>query len=124
MFLLTKDKIIDIDRTPFGLQGVQQNVSPLEKVQNVTSNQDGFIEWLFNMGDVTIETGGDKSLVFERVKDPRQIQRDIADYLAQLKANEKATDIEQRHKELAEWISIYNEMLNLPYDRKTFKPEK
>ncbi len=124
MFLLTKDKIIDIDRTPFGLQGVQQNVSPLEKVQNVTSNQDGFIEWLFNMGDVTIETGGEKRLIFERVKDPRQIQRDIADYLAQLKANEKAADVEQRNKELAEWISIYNEMLNLPYDRKTFKPEK
>ena len=54
----------------------------------------------------------------------RQIQRDIADYMAQLKANEKANDISQRNKELAEWISIYNELLNLPYDRKTFKPEK
>ena len=124
MFLLTKNKIIDIDRTPFGLQGVRQNESPLDKVQNVTSDQKGFLAWLFNMGDVTIETGGDKHLIFEHVKDPRQIQRDIADYLSQLKADEKAANIEQRNKELAEWISIYNEMLNLPYDRKTFKQEK
>ena len=124
LFLLTRDKIIDIDRTPFGLQGVQQNVSPLDKLQNVTSQQEGFLEWLFDMGDVIIETGGEKRQVFARVKDPRQIQRDIADYMAQLKANEKANDISQRNKELAEWISIYNEMLNLPYDRKTFKPEK
>jgi membrane protein YdbS with pleckstrin-like domain len=120
MFVLTRSQIIDIDRTPFGWQGVKQNVSPLDKVQNVTSNQDGFIEWFFDMGDVIIETGGEKPIIFERVKNPRQIQRDVADNLAKLKAAEKAADVAKRNQELAEWISIYNEMLTLPYDRKKF----
>jgi membrane protein YdbS with pleckstrin-like domain len=121
IFVLTKDKLIDIDRTPFGWQGMQQNVSPLDKVQNVKSSQDSFVDWLFDMGDVIVETGSDKPLVFERVKDPRQVQRDIAGYLAQLKADERANEVQQKNKELAEWISIYHEMLRLPYENNGFK---
>ena len=121
VFVLTRSKIIDIDRKPFGWGGIQQKEAPLEAVQTVTSNQNGFLDWLFDMGDVTIKTGGaGPDLVFNRVADPRRVQRDIAQRLDDLRAAREEKELQKRSLEFLDWIAIYDEMSRLPYDRKKF----
>jgi len=93
----------------------------MEAVQTVTSDQKGFVDWLFDMGDVTIKTGGaGADMVFNRVANPRLIQRDIAQRLDELRVAKEEQELKKRSLEFLDWIAIYDEMNRLPYDRKQF----
>jgi len=121
VFVLMRSKIVDIDRKPFGWGGIQQREAPMEAVQTVTSDQKGFVDWLFDMGDVTIKTGGaGADMVFNRVANPRLIQRDIAQRLDELRVAKEEQELKKRSLEFLDWIAIYDEMNRLPYDRKQF----
>ena len=121
VFVLMRSKIVDVDRRPFGWAGIQQREAPMEAVQTVTSDQNGFLDWLFDMGDVTIKTGGaGADMVFNRVANPRLIQRDIAQRLDALRAVKEEQELKKRSLEFLDWIAIYDEMSRLPYDRKQF----
>ena len=82
IYLLKPDRVVDADRTPFGIAGSTQKTAGMGNIQNVTYSTRGFLDNVFNMGDVSIKTGGqDGELVFERVWNPRRVQRDIVDRL-------------------------------------------
>ena len=114
IYVVMEDRIVDIDRSPFGLRGIQQRSAPLSAVQNVTATTKGAIDLLFDMGDVTVRTGGaEGALVFERVFNPRGVQRDINARLEAYNASVRAKEAAQRSHELAEWIAIYDDLRGL-----------
>ncbi|MCS7059598.1 MAG: cyclic nucleotide-binding domain-containing protein [Anaerolineae bacterium] len=114
IYILTPDRIIDSKRSPFGLRGTQRRDAGLGAVQNVTAATRGVIDLLFDMGDVTVRTGGaEGALVFERVYNPRQVQREITVRLEAYAASQRAREAAQRNRELAEWIAIYDDLRGL-----------
>ncbi len=114
VYIVTPDRIIDSKRSPFGLQGTQRRQASMGAVQNVTSATRGVIDLLFDMGDVTVRTGGaEGALVFERVYNPHGVQRDITTRLEAYAASQRAREAEQRNRELAEWIAIYDDLRGL-----------
>jgi uncharacterized membrane protein YdbT with pleckstrin-like domain len=118
IYMVTSDRVVDIDRTPFGLLGTSRKEAKLAAVQNVTSNTRGFLDVAFNMGDVIIQTaGGEGQLTFERVHDPRRVQRDITDRIDAFDTATREKQAAQRRREMTEWLGIYDELTQL-HDRK------
>ncbi len=114
IYIVTPDRIIDSKRSPFGLRGTQRRQAGMGAVQNVTSATRGVVDLLFDMGDVTVRTGGaEGALVFERVYNPHGVQRDITTRLEAYAASQRAREAEQRNRELAEWIAIYDDLRGL-----------
>jgi hypothetical protein len=119
IYMVTSDRIVDIDRSPFGLQGSSRREAKLSAIQNVNSKTRGFIDVAFNMGDVIIQTaGGEGELTFERVYDPRTVQRDIADRIDASEASAREKAAAQRRQEMTEWLGIYDELTRLHERRK------
>ena len=118
IYILTSDRLVDIDRSPFGLKGTKRRDASLSAVQNVTSSTQGPIDLLFDMGNVVIKTagaGGD--LTFDNVHNPRSVQRDIMNRMEAFESSVREQQAATRRQELAEWLGIYDELTRL-HERK------
>ena len=114
IYIVTPDRIIDSKRSPFGLRGTQRRQAGMGAVQNVTSATRGVIDLLFDIGDVTVRTGGaDGELVFWRVYNPQGVQREITARLEAYTGRQREQDAAQRNREMAEWIAIYDDLRGL-----------
>lgn len=114
LYMLTTDRLIEYKRTPFGLLGTSQRTASLANVQNVTAVTKGFIDNLFNVGDVAIRTGGvDNELNFARVWNPRGVQRELVTRLEVYRAAQRDKEAARRRREFIEWIGIYDELTRI-----------
>ncbi len=114
MYILTSDRLIEYKRSPFGLAGETKRTANLENVQNVTATTRGFIDTMFNVGDVLVRTGGaDNELNFARVYAPRKVQGDIVKQLEEFQNAKQLREAKQRRQEFIEWIGIYDELTRL-----------
>lgn len=121
LYILSNDKLVDYKRTPFGLQGENKKTAGLDNVQNVTATTRGFIDMVFNIGDVSVKTGGaDNELNFARVWNPRNVQREIAKALEEFQNNKQVQEAKRRREEFIEWMGIYDELTRL-HDRNRIK---
>ncbi|MCS6772647.1 MAG: cyclic nucleotide-binding domain-containing protein [Thermoflexales bacterium] len=118
IYVITRDRVIDSKRSPFGVRGMTQRTASLESIQNVTATTRGLIDTLFNMGDVSIRTGGvENELLFARVWNPRQVQRDIYKRMADFAAAKQAEEAARRRRELVEGLGIYDELVRIHRNR-------
>ncbi len=114
IYILTSDRVVDIDRSPFGLGGSTKREARLTAIQNVNSDINGVWDNAFNMGTVIIQTAGSEgTLRFESVHDPRGIQRDILERMEALDARVREAQSLERRREFAEWVGIYDELKKL-----------
>ncbi len=114
LYILTPDRLIDYKRTPFGLRGESKRSAGLDNVQNVTATTRGFLDTLFNLGDVSVKTGGtENELNFARVYAPRRVQADIVKQLEEFQNNKRLREARMRRQEFIEWIGIYDELTRL-----------
>jgi membrane protein YdbS with pleckstrin-like domain len=78
VYILTPMRVIDVDRSPFGLLREKRHIAGLGVIQNVSATKKGLLDNLLNIGDVTVRTAGaEGNLTFTRVWDPLEIQREI-----------------------------------------------
>ncbi|MCL6510441.1 MAG: cyclic nucleotide-binding domain-containing protein [Anaerolineae bacterium] len=118
VYMLTPERVLEYKRTPFGLLGTSQRTASLANVQNVTATTKGFIDNLFNVGDVSIRTGGmDNELDFARVWNPRGVQREVVLRLEAYRAAQRDKEAARRRREFIEWIGIYDELTRIHGER-------
>jgi membrane protein YdbS with pleckstrin-like domain len=115
IYVLDKDRVIDIDRSPFGILGTKRREARYDSIQNVSASTRGPIDLIFNVGDVTVKTGGaDNALVFERVFDPLSVQRELQGKVDTYKAGQKERERAQQRIDLSEAIGIYHGLRMTP----------
>lgn len=118
VYIVTNERLIEYRRTPFGLLGTTQRTASLANVQNVTATTRGFIDNLFNIGDVAIRTAGtDNELTFARVWNPRNVQREVVNRVEQFQSNQREREAARRRREFIEWIGIYDELTRIHWER-------
>jgi uncharacterized membrane protein YdbT with pleckstrin-like domain len=111
IYILTPDRIIDIDRSPFGIGASSRREARLAAVQNVNLDMTGLWDNAFDIGDVIIQTAGaEGTLTFERVYDPHGVQRDIVNYMEAQDTRARDRQMAERRREFAEWVGIYDEL--------------
>jgi Bacterial PH domain len=101
-YILTRDKITDVDKRPFGPESSRS--AQLDRIQDVSFDV-SFIENFLGYGDVFIETGGGGGkFTFKHVPDPRNVTATINDYLTDYKKREK----ERAQKDMVALIKQYH----------------
>jgi len=110
IYTLTAERIIDIERLPFGIRETRRE-SNLDRIQDIDVSVPNILSRLFDMGDVYIKTGAAGSdLTFRSVANPHQVQRDIFHRLAEVRRKEQEIRRRQAMEEMTKWLSVYNEL--------------
>ena len=113
VYVLTDDKIIDIEMKPFGLD-YKRREGNLERVQSVDYKRLGLISVIFDYGTVTIRTAAaDEGYDFKMVPNPRHVQEIIFQKLDALRERQEARTVESRQRELIESLQVYDDIRDM-----------
>ena len=93
LFILTNERLIDITQVNIFKRMVAS--TPLNQIQDTTSNIDGVIATIFNYGNIEIQTAAGNASKFEidHVEDPANIARIILNYAQNGDINEESVVI-------------------------------
>ena len=110
IYVLTDEKIIDIEMKPLGLD-TKRREGGLERVQNVDAKQRGVLANIFDYGDVVISTAaGDEGYTFIMVAHPKKVQAIVFQKLDGLRRRQEETRTLQRQRELIEGLQVYHQI--------------
>jgi len=110
IYVLTDEKIIDIEMKPLGLD-TKRREGGLERVQNVDARQKGIIPNIFDYGDVVISTAaGDEGYTFIMVPHPKKVQSIVFQKLDVLRRRQEEVRTQQRQRELIEGLQVYHQI--------------
>lgn len=107
LYMVSGGKITDINRKPFGKSEVS-NLADMEYVTNIKSEKKGLFRYLFNFGDVIIETAGG-CLSFEMVSDPRGVQSRLLDLREAWKKSEEKKLRNRQFQDFLVYSEIYKQ---------------
>lgn len=113
LYVLTADRIIDIERLPLGFR-IDAREAPLINVQNVALRIPNVLAASLNFGDVIIETAGRQgTMTFRSVPNPQRVLREISAQAEAVRARAAAWEESQRREELLDWFVTYGELERL-----------
>ncbi|MGI5917792.1 MAG: cyclic nucleotide-binding domain-containing protein [Anaerolineae bacterium] len=108
-YILTEDRIIDIEKKPLAISEQRREAS-LGVIQNVSLSIPNIFANLFGYGDVLVQTAGQGDFTFDHVPNPYEVQNTIFQRMERYRENERQREIARRREEMAEWFSVYHEL--------------
>ena len=109
-YIVTNTHIIDIERTPF-LLNESKRQARLESIENTQSSSQGLWRNLLRLGDVTIETAGEGTFTFLRVRNPGKVQAEIERRREAYRERVRQEGAERRRGEIVSWLSVYSDVM-------------
>ncbi|MBT3338275.1 MAG: cyclic nucleotide-binding domain-containing protein [Anaerolineae bacterium] len=106
IFKVTRDKIYDIDRKPFG--EVQSRSAPLENIESTEYKRRGLLSVFFNYGTVYVHIGAEE-FEFENVLDPASVQQDINRRYMTEHEKKKEAQAKKERDDMIKWLVAYHE---------------
>lgn len=111
MYIIGEETIKLIHRRPLWLQNERDKIL-LDSVDNVVSDRSGFLQNIFDYGNVRISlVGGDTgdAKVFRSVPRPQDVQAEITKRQARVRRRDQDEEERRRREEIAEYLSAYHE---------------
>ncbi|MGI6374440.1 MAG: PH domain-containing protein [Anaerolineae bacterium] len=108
-YIVTNERIIDVEQRPFWLSQSTREAS-LGKIQNVHYVVPNLIASLMRYGDVVVKTAGEGDFTFTHVPRPAEVQNEIFRRMNNYRLLLQEQDIEFQRRELAAWFSVYDDM--------------
>lgn len=108
-YQLTSDQIMDIKRSPLGRE--DRKTAPLENILSINYRRRGLLGLLLNYGTVTVQVGTE-SLVFDYVRDPSGVQREIFRRIADRQAALSQANLDSERDRMSQWIAAYHRRVN------------
>ena len=72
IYIVTTGRVVDVDF--YNILYKEVSDARIEKIQDVSYDQNGFVEAFFNYGDILIQTAGEKEeFIFEKVPEPDKV---------------------------------------------------
>lgn len=72
IYIVTDERIIDVDF--YNILYKEISDAKIDKIQDISYNQNGFIQAIFNYGDILIQTAAEKTqFVFEKIPHPDKV---------------------------------------------------
>ncbi len=110
LYIVTDEKIIDIEMKPLGLDYNRREGS-LERVQTVNTVQSGILARLFNYGNVIIRTAAEgEAFDFIMVPNPRHVQQVIFQKMENLRKRQEEKRAAERNREIIDSLKVYDEL--------------
>ena len=110
IYILTNDKIIDVEATPLWIS-MKRKEGGLDRIQNVVAVQKGIWQNLLNYGNVEIKTAAqDEGYTFWRVGNPKLVQDAVFQKLDGYRNRQKAQAMRERQREIVEGLGVFREL--------------
>ena len=109
LYMVSDERIVDIERRPLFFSE-QRREATLGVIQNVSSEMPSFMAAVLNYGDVLVQTAGSGDFTFEKVPNPREVQREIFRRMEAFRERQRREETERRRHELAEWLAVYEQV--------------
>ncbi len=110
VYIVTDEKIIDIEMKPLGLDYNRREGS-LERVQTVNTVQSGVVAQMLNYGSVIIRTAAEgEAFDFKMIPNPRHVQQVIFQKMDALRQRQETKRISDRQQELIESLKVYDDL--------------
>ncbi|MBN2258489.1 MAG: cyclic nucleotide-binding domain-containing protein [Anaerolineaceae bacterium] len=109
IYQITSDQVLDVKRTPLGRE--DRKSAMLESILSINYRRRGLLGVLLNYGVVNIQVGAE-SLIFDYVRDPSGVQREIYRHIAERQAALRQVNIESERDRMAQWIAAYHRRIN------------
>jgi len=109
VYIITEDQLIDIDRSPFGME--EKRAAPIKNIQSIRYKRNGFFGLLFNFGTVYTRVG-DEEFTFDNVRRPAEVQEAL--FAAKERFHQREEDAEKhaQRKKAVDWIDSYHQIIN------------
>lgn len=107
LYMVRGGKITDINRKPFG-KSETSNLADMEFVTNVRSEKSGLFQYIFNYGDVLIDTAGG-NIRFEAVADPLKVQSKLLELRESWKAEEEKKQRDRQFQDFLVYSEVYKQ---------------
>lgn len=110
LYIVTDEKIIDIEMKPLGLDYNRREGS-LERVQTVNTVQKGILAKIFDYGNVVIRTAAEgEAYDFIMVPNPRLVQQIIFQKMDALRLRQETKRIADQQQALIDSLRVYDEL--------------
>ena len=83
----------------------------LENILSINYRRRGLLGVLLNYGTVNIQVGTE-SLIFDYVRDPSSVQREIFRRMAERQAALRQANIDSERDRMSQWITAYHRRIN------------
>lgn len=117
IYQVTDRHIFDIERRPLGTE--VRKSAPLESILSLEHRRVGFLGYLLNYGNVTINVG-DAKFDFLHLHDPARVQQDIFNRMYALRLKKQEAETARERERIAEAITMYHR--NIQNDRRRNNP--
>jgi uncharacterized membrane protein YdbT with pleckstrin-like domain len=107
LYKVSNGKIVDINKKPFG-KSESNNLADIGFVTNIRSERKGLLQYLFNYGNVLIETAGG-SICFETVSAPLAVQAQLLQVREKWKEKEMEKNRERQFQDFLVYSEIYKQ---------------
>ena len=113
IYVVTNEKIIDVESSAFRLRGESSREGSFDSVQSITYNIPGFIYKILNMGDLVIETASAFGrFTFIKVYNPSAVQEEVFDRWDAYQSQRQRKSRDEANKQVIEIVGEYHEMAN------------
>jgi uncharacterized membrane protein YdbT with pleckstrin-like domain len=109
IYQITPDQIVDVKRTPLGRE--DRKTAPLENILSINYRKRGLLGLLLNYGTVNIQVGTE-SLIFDYVRDPSGVQREIFRCIADRQTALRQANLDAERDRMSQWIAAYHRRVN------------
>jgi hypothetical protein len=106
IYQVSDKNIIDLERKPLGTE--VKKSAPVENILSLEHERVGFMGYMFNYGQVTINVG-DTRFVFRNVHDPARVQQDIFNRMYSLRRQKEKVEAAQQRQRFVDVIEVYHQ---------------
>jgi hypothetical protein len=110
IYRVTDDRIIDEERSPFGLR-THSIETTLDRVQDVSYVQQGLLANFFKFGDLVIETAGAGRIRFQGIVRPTAASQEIFRRRDAHRSRQQVEVARQERREFLDWFMEYHRFL-------------
>jgi len=109
LYIVTDTRVIDIEKRPLFFAQERREAS-LGMIQNVSLSIPNPLARIINYGYVLVQTAGSGDFTFDRVANPREVQREVFRRLEQFRETQRQKEAARRRAELGEWFTVYDNL--------------
>jgi hypothetical protein len=109
IYQVTSEQVMDVKRTPLGRE--DRKTAMLENILSINYRRRGLVGVLLNYGTVNIQVGTE-SLIFDYVRDPSSVQREIFRRMAERQAALRQATVDSERERMSQWITAYHRRIN------------
>jgi CRP/FNR family cyclic AMP-dependent transcriptional regulator len=109
IYIVTDERIIDIEGSPFHLQRESRTEGTFDVIQNTDYSSPNWLFRVLRIGDVTIDTAAKQNaFTFDSVPRPEEVQQEIFKRLTAFREKRSREAAERQYAEFTKWFGTYH----------------